>query len=118
MRTYTGHKDFALDAAFSPDGNRLFSASGDGSVRVWESSSEQLLRELVHEGAVNRVLASPDGTRLLTQWTGRVRGVPTRLSSLWEVNANRELVRFDQSQEMVGFSPDGRTIPVVDGRSL
>jgi len=118
VRTYSGHKGLALDAAFSPDGRRLFSASGDGSVRVWESSSDQLLHELPHEGAVDRVLVSSDGTRVLTQWTGRVVGVSTQFSSLWDVTGNRELVRLDQSQVMVGFSPDGGTIPVVEGRSF
>jgi len=32
-----GHRSFVWSVAFSPDGTRLVSGSGDGTVRVWDA---------------------------------------------------------------------------------
>jgi WD40 repeat protein/serine/threonine protein kinase len=36
-----GHEDYVHAVAWSPDGTRLISASGDGTVRIWDSLSAQ-----------------------------------------------------------------------------
>ena len=36
-----GHEDYVHAVDWSPDGTRLISASGDGTVRVWDSLSAQ-----------------------------------------------------------------------------
>jgi WD40 repeat protein len=116
MRTYAGHTAAVLDVTFSADGKRVVSASADGSVRLWDSGSGKLLGQLVHEGSVGRALISPDGKRMLTEWQSDRRGSQlANYRSLWDVDSKRELIRFDQFRRPLGFSPDGRTIPVVDG---
>jgi WD40 repeat protein len=117
VRIYVGPAASVSDVMFGADGKRLVAASLDGSVRLWDVSSGQLLGQLVHEGSVSRALISPDGRRLLTEWqfSPAGTGLVTDYRSLWDVNSGRELMRFDQRQRPLGFSPDGRTIPVVDG---
>ena len=50
--------------AFSPDGTRLTTGSGDKAVRVWDTASGRHLLEVRHGTFVTAVALSPDGTRL------------------------------------------------------
>ena len=86
--------------SFSPDGERLATASVDGTIRVWEVESERLLKVIELDvlargkgtGALG-VTFSPKGTYLLTSWTdGRMRlfrakGVETTPVAVWPGSA-------------------------------
>jgi WD40 repeat protein len=62
-----GHGGLVNSAAFSPDGQRVVTASEDHTARVWEAASGQLVAELKgHRGTVNSAAFSPDGSRILT----------------------------------------------------
>ena len=61
------HSDIVFDAAFSPDGSRFATASRDRSVRVWDTSTGNLLTApLYHEGPVSRVDFSSEHMWLAT----------------------------------------------------
>jgi phage FluMu protein Com len=65
-----GHSSDAFDLAFSPDGERLFTAGGDqfsGQVKVWNTTTGQEVLSLPrHPSAVTCLALSPDGHRLAT----------------------------------------------------
>jgi len=62
--TMGGHKGVVQNVAFTPDGTRLLSGSGDRTVRVWDvaSGAEQSVWDW-QVGRVNVVTVAPDGLR-------------------------------------------------------
>ena len=97
--------------AFSPEGSRVVSGSGDGTLKLWEAQSGRLIRTLEVHAAVAAVAFSLDGVRVLSgNWDNTVK--------LWDA-ATGELVRsfvgHSAYVHSVAFSPDGRH--VVSGSS-
>ena len=63
----SGHAGRVNSAAFSPDGQRIVTASWDKTARVWEAATGQQLAVLSgHEGWLHSAVFSPDGRRIVT----------------------------------------------------
>jgi WD40 repeat protein len=66
---------FIRQVAWSPDSTRLVGGGDDGSVYVWDDRNGTLQHRLTgHNGAVIRVIWSPDGMRLASVGGGRESG--------------------------------------------
>jgi dipeptidyl aminopeptidase/acylaminoacyl peptidase len=96
------HDGVVAAVAFSPNGTRLATASGDQTARLWEVATGRELARLAHDGSVTAVAFSPDGTRLATASMDST-------ARLWEVATGRELGRLAHHGVVlaVAFSPDG-----------
>ena len=121
----TGPTGSIWSIVFSPDGRTLATASGDGTIRLWDAATGRprgepltatIRRSLAprhnmpltgHTGYINSVVYSPDGQTLASAgkdgairlWdaaTGRPRGEPLTGHTFW-INS-------------VVYSPDGQTL--------
>jgi WD40 repeat protein/serine/threonine protein kinase len=110
-------KNEVIGVAFSPDGERLASAGGDGAIKIWNSRTGDVIRTILHAHA-NSVIAiafHPDGRHLAS--AGADKWV-----KVWDLTAGPEaqevfhcsyevIVRKFGTADAVAFRPpDGRQL--------
>ena len=82
----TGHDNIVEDAAFSPDGKRIVTASWDMTARVWNATSGKPIGEPLkgHENIVLSAAFSPDGRRIVT-------GSQDNTARIWDATTSRPI---------------------------
>src|SRR5207247_634054 len=66
LATLSGHTGAVNSAVFSPDGQRILTASADTTARLWDASGTELATLSGHTDAVTSAVFSLDGRRILT----------------------------------------------------
>jgi eukaryotic-like serine/threonine-protein kinase len=105
------HQGWVACVAFSPDGRRVLTSSGDetaswGEVRLWDAATARPIgKPLAHGGMIHVAAFSPDGLTILAGDTGRD-------ARLWDATTQRliAVLRHGSSVTSVAFSPDGKTV--------
>jgi hypothetical protein len=118
-----GHTDEVIAAAFSPDGTFIYTASLDGTLRVWRNDTGTLEASITHpQGepvAINAMAVNPAGTLAALAYADGL----VEMVDLTNPRAGN-LVRFTVGQpgpvtNALAFSPDGTLLAFGDaGGSL
>jgi WD40 repeat protein/serine/threonine protein kinase len=107
IRTLKGHTKGVSSVAYSRDGKRLASASGDGTVKLWDVGTGREVRTLRgHTALVVSVAYSPDGRHLASVSADRTVKV-------WDTQTGRVALTLEGHGGVVrnvAFSPDGRLL--------
>jgi WD40 repeat protein len=90
------------DIAYSPDGTKIATVSGDTTAKIWDAATGKELRTLTgHTAELRPVAFSPDGKFLAT-------GSGDNTAKIWDVATGQELLTLPGSQGGVygvAFSP-------------
>jgi len=105
-----------LGAAFSPDGSRVVTASGDTTARVWDAATGEEIAvlkghcppDLDYElgCSVHSAVVSPNGTRIVT-------ASDDNTARIWDAATGKEIASLAGHEDTVysaAFSPDGTRV--------
>ena len=102
-----GHTGGVLSVCYSPNGQRVASGSWDGTVKVWDANSGELIADCRgHTFVVDSVSYSPDGQRVAS-------GSRDGTVKVWDANSGELIAdcrgHTDQVY-IVSYSPDGQRV--------
>ncbi|KAI0046361.1 WD40 repeat-like protein [Auriscalpium vulgare] len=109
LRLCRGHKGVVYSVAFSPDGSRFVSGSGDNTIRIWNTETGQPMGPPLkgHTNYVLSVAFSPDGMRI-------VSGSSDNSIRIWDAETGQPvgtpLEGHTDSVWSAAFSPDGKRV--------
>jgi WD40 repeat protein len=109
-----GHKAAVRSAVFSPDGQRIVTASWDWSAKVWDLQGNELGSLDGHKAAVNSAVFSPDGQRIVTaswDWSAKVWDVPPSVEGLVAIVKARLTRGFSEPECRRFFRDDPDSCP-------
>jgi len=101
------HDPFIFHLTYSPNGDRIATASWDGTAKVWDAVNGQELLTLVgHTNRLYEVNFSPDGTKLIT-------ASEDQTAKVWDATSGQEILTLSGQTgtiQGIAFSPDGKFI--------
>ena len=112
LAVLSGHDGRLASAVYSPDGNRIVTASEDKTARIWDGRTGTQLAVLSgHGGRLTSAVYSPDGTRILT-------ASEDKTARIWDAHSGTQLAVLSGHGDFVSsavYSPDGNRIVTASG---
>ena len=105
-KIFKGHTESVYSVCFSPDGNKIVSASLDGSLRIWDISEEKDLKKFDYTSWIYSASFDTDGSRIVSASSdSTVR--------IWDASTGiclDTLIGHTGDVYSASFSPDGSRI--------
>ena len=104
-----GHTAQVLDIGYSPDGQRIVTASEDRTARVWRATTGKSIAVLPHDAEVIWATFSPGGRWIVTCTSEGKR------IHVWDAASYKKIAEIDSQSEELAFSPDGNFLVSTSG---
>ena len=113
MHEFTEHSDVISSVAFSPDGERLLTASWDGTARVWNVERGEQINLFAHGPRIANARFSPDGRSVLT-------GDEPGTARLWDTDSGLLVQKFvtNAKDVFVAFNRTGTRIATGNAKQV
>ena len=123
LHAFPGHGGIIARMVFSADGRKLYTSSGDGTIRIWDVEARKELLSLIHVDQEDWLVLSPDGLFDASQ------NAMNRLYYLVDNTGQTDIVELEQLkaryyepgllQKVMGFSGERtRSVAGLDQVSL
>jgi WD40 repeat protein len=113
LKILSGHQDWVMDVAYSPDGRYLASASFDKSTKLWNAQSGEEIHTIAADGGVQRVLFNPwpSGNSVGLAMTAGTRESGSSSLTFWDM-LPEEVISYSSTLPLVeiGFRPEGTSL--------
>jgi WD40 repeat protein len=103
----TGHTKSVRTTLLSRDGERLYTGSDDGTVRIWDTDRESIVNKLqISHLPVVKIAVDPEGEKIALIETDRIN---TYHLSVWNLRSGKELFshKLTEVPLFLSFSPRG-----------
>jgi WD40 repeat protein len=103
------HDGVVNGVAYSPDGTRVLTTSGDHTARVWDAATGKELLRMTHDQAIREAVFSADGRRIAT-------ASDDHTAAVWDAMDGRRLARLAHDNHdgvvvrEVSFSANGALV--------
>jgi hypothetical protein len=124
------HDDVVVSAVFSPEGDRIVTASWDDTAGVWDPDGTLLSTLEGHTNSVNSAVFNPEGDRIVTASSDDTAGVwdpdgtllatlnhdNNVLSAVFNPDGDRIVTAADDNTARV-WDPDGTLLATLEGHT-
>jgi WD40 repeat protein len=109
-----GHSDAVMDCSFSPDGKQIVSVSVDGTLKIWDAESWEVISTLEgHQASIKGCAFNPDGSLIVFASSDGTSKFPKGVVKVWKIQTGEMLDLLEDNLGPVNgcdFSPEGSRI--------
>jgi WD40 repeat protein len=110
--TLLGHTGEITACMYSPDGAKILSASRDGTLKIWDADTGQIIHTLNNEKQVMSCTYSRDGSQIASITWDEIR--------IWDPSIGRPIRSFPATKGLIAcdFAPDGTRLVTATNTAI